>query len=150
MNYENELKKYLDNISGSKVIICRAGECGNAGFMIAFELSNKYNFWIYCAWIILDKDKVLATSADELEIRTGLTYKKVQLLEGKIVDSIELNPRNDLFVNFIDDFRLNAFCVILNTYEFSSNWELWIPNQNLIYTVTNHREVKRNKAHIIV
>jgi hypothetical protein len=142
---EKELRKYLNDIIQSKVTYSRAG--GGAGPIISMEVSNHDNFmhdlWIECDWRIEYENKVIATSADDIEPITGLIAKSVKMLEGKIVDSVKMSPFYDLRINFSDGFCLNIFCIFSYTYEFDTNWYLAIPEQNLCYKITNHFKIKK-------
>jgi hypothetical protein len=138
---EKELKKHLNSMKQAKVIYSRAG--GGAGSIISMELSNKYTLWIECTWRIEKKNKVIATSADDIKPRTGLIAKSVKMLEGKIIESVKLTPFYDLCINFIDDFCLRIFCIFSYTYKFGTNWSVSIPKQDLSYEITNHFEIKK-------
>lgn len=142
---EKELRKYLNDISQSKVTYSRAG--GGAGSIISMKISNKanslYALWIECDWRIENKNKVVATSADGIEPGTGLIAKSVKMLEEKVIDSIEVSPFYDLLINFTDGFCLRVFCIFSYDYEFEMNWYLAIPEQNLSYEITNHFKVKK-------
>jgi hypothetical protein len=142
---KEELRKYLDNTIQSEINYSRAG--GGAGSIISMKLNSKdstlYALWIECDWRIENKDKVIATSADNIEAVTGLVAKSVKMLEGKIIESIKLSPFYDLCINFTDGFCLNIFCIFSYDYEFETNWYLAIPKQNLVYEITNHFEIKQ-------
>jgi hypothetical protein len=142
---KKELRKYLNNIIQSEVTYSRAG--GGAGSIISIKLNGKdnslYALWIECDWRIEYKNKVIATSADDIEPITGLIAKSVKMLEGKIVDSVKMTPFYDLRINFSDGFCLNIFCIFSYTYEFETNWYLAIPEQNLAYEITNYFKIKK-------
>ena len=141
---KKELREYLNNIIQSKVTYCRAG--GGAGSIISIELNNNdnlYALWIECAWRIENNNKVIATSADDIEPITGLIARSVKMLEGKVVDLVEINPFYDLRITFTDGFCLNVFCIFSYSCEFETNWYLAIPEQNLTYEITNHFKIKK-------
>ena len=142
---EKELSKYFDDLIQSKVTYSRAG--GGAGSIISMELNNKdnllYALWIECAWRIENKNKVIATSTDDIEPVIGLIAKNVKMLEEKVIDSIEVNPFYDLCINFTDGFCLRIFCIFSYSCESETNWYLAIPEQNLTYEITNHFDVKK-------
>jgi len=137
---KKKLSKYLNSLLQSKVTYSRAG--GGAGSIISMELNNTNALWIECTWRIETKNKVVVTSADDIEPVTGLIAKSVKMLEGKIVDSIEINPFYDLCIHFTDGFCLRIFCIFSYSCESETNWYLAIPEQNLTYEITNHFEIK--------
>ena len=141
---KQKLSKHLNDLIESKITYSRAG--GGAGSIISMELNNKnliYALWIECTWRIENKNKVVATSADDIEPVTGLISKSIKMLEGKIVDSVEVNPFYDLCINFTDGFRLRIFCIFSYSCKSETNWYLAIPKQNLSYEITNHFEIKQ-------
>jgi hypothetical protein len=144
---KRELKKYLDNLKSCTIIKSSAG--GGAGSIILIELNNNtgvFNtLWIECAWRIENKNKVVATSADNIEAVTGLIARSVKMLEGKIIDSIKLTPFYDLCIKFTDGFCLRTFCVFSYDYEFDGNWYLAIPEWDLTYEITKHFKIKKGK-----
>lgn len=143
---KEELIKYLNNIKSSTVTKSTGG--GAAGSIIKIELNNENSFFILyieCAWRIENKNKVIATSADDIQAVTGLIAKSAKILENKVVNSIEVTPFYDLSINFTDGFCIKVFCVLSYTYEFDTNWQLWIPNKDLSFEITNHFKVKKGK-----
>jgi hypothetical protein len=144
---KKELKKCLNGIIQSEVIYSKAG--GSLGQVILMELSNKddllYAFWIGCDWRIEYKNKVIATSSDNVKTVKGLVRRSVKMLEGKIIDSIKLTPFYDLCVKFTDGFCLRIFCIFSCDFQFDTNWCVAIPDQDLIYEITNYFKIKKGK-----
>lgn len=146
LEMKEELIKYLNSIKSSTVTKSTSG--GTTGSIIKMELNNEnslFILYIECAWRIENKNRVVATSADDIQAVTGLIAKSTRMLEGQVVDSITITPFYDLCINFTNGFCLNIFCILSYTYEFDTNWQLWIPNQNLSFEITNHFQVKKGK-----
>lgn len=142
---KNELEEHLKNIQWAQVKYSRAG--GGAGPIISMELydanGSLYILWVECDWRIENKNKIVATSADNSAPVTSLVAQSVKLLEGKIIESIQLSPFYDLSIYFVDGFCLNVFCIFSYDYEFETNWYLALPKQNLSLEVTNYFNVRK-------
>ncbi|GHV33206.1 hypothetical protein FACS1894177_09660 [Bacteroidia bacterium] len=142
---KKELLKYLNNLKSGTVTKSTAGGGAGSTIKIEFNEEDLRILYIECAWRIENKNKVIATSTDGIEALTGLIAKSARMLEGKIVESIILTPFYDLCVSFSDGFCIRIFCVFSYDYEFDTNWQLWIPTQNLSYEITNHFKIKKGK-----
>lgn len=143
---KTELSEYLINLTSSIVTKSTAG--GGAGSIIKIEFNDEDSLqiiYIECAWRIEKKDKVIATSADDIKAVTGLIAQTARLLEGKTVEFIEINPFYDLNIKFTDDLRLRVFCIFSYTHECDVNWQLWIPYRNLSFEITNQFRIKKGK-----
>jgi len=141
-----KLINYLNDLRSCTVTKSSAG--GGAGSIAKIELEKEdslYILYILCTWRIENKNTVVASSADNLDAVTGFVAISTKMLEGKIVDFIEISPYYDLCVTFTDGFCLRVFCVFSYTSEWDSNWELWIPDENLSFEITNHFKVKKGK-----
>jgi hypothetical protein len=145
MTIENELKNYLSNTIGTQVAISKAG-FGGMGTILIMELSNHYHLWVKCAWRLEKGNKIIAAAADEMEAETGFTDRRVSVLKGKTVDSVEMISTCDFCIRFIGGLCLRIFCVFAHTYEFDYNWEFRIPNEKLIFQLTNHCKIKKRKV----
>ncbi len=143
---KKEFFNYLNNIIQSDITYSRAG--GGAGSVIVIDLKKddlEYSLWISCAWRIENKNQIIATSADDAKAVTGLIAKSAKMLEGKVIDSIEISPYYDLRIYFSDGFCLNIFCIFSHTSETDSNWWLAIPDKDLSYEITNNFKIKKGK-----
>lgn len=144
---ENEFMQYLNSLKQCVVTESSAG--GGAGSIILMELTSveneSYILWIECGWRIEIINKVIATSVDDIEAITGLIAKSTKMLEGKVVESINVNPFYDLCINFSDGYCLRVFCIYSYSWVDDINWRLSVPNQNLAYEITNQFKIKKGK-----
>lgn len=140
-----ELIKYLEKLKSCIVTYSNAG--GGAGSIVLIDIRDNsgflYTLWIESTWRIEKGNKIIATSADDIEAVTGLIATSVKMLEGKMIDSTELSPFHDLCIYFTDNLRLKVFNIFSYSDEDSINWRLSIPSENICYVVTNQFEVKK-------
>ncbi|NJR40043.1 MAG: hypothetical protein HC781_16005 [Leptolyngbyaceae cyanobacterium CSU_1_4] len=87
-----------------------------------------WHFWVYCCiWRLETHDDVLAGSEDS---RSRLE-KVLPLLEGKILEDIEINfPSGDTLLHFAGRLVLRLMPVHSETYE---NWFLYTPDGVLVF-----------------
>lgn len=138
----------MDKAVKSKTISSTSG--GGAGSLWLIEFENKMSIYVYCAWRIEHKDQVLATSTDNSTPKTGRLSRSVRQLEGNRLIAFELTKQYDLKLNFENDYIVDLFCNISysqtedgGTYD--TNWELGIPDQDLVISVSNFFKLKVGK-----
>lgn len=144
---KSELMQHLEELQGGTIIKCSAG--GGAGSIILMDVTSRsgvlYTLWIECCWRIENSNKVIATSADDIEPITGLIAKSAKKLEKLVIQSVALNSFYDLCIEFSEEFYLRLFCIFSNENDCDVNWWLSIPSKNLCYEVTNLFKVEKGK-----
>jgi hypothetical protein len=145
---EKEFRKHLNNIIGSTVIHSRAG--GGAGSVILMDLNKngiQYTLWLSCAWRIENGSQIIATSADDIAPNTGLIAQSTRMFEGRQVVSFELSKFNDLFIEFSGNLYLRIFNYVSHSNTDDYNWYFGEPDKNLVFTVTNNFDIKKETYH---
>jgi len=148
MILDMRIEKYISLLTGATVTKSRSG--GAAGSMIKIEFSNNSTILTYCSWRVEHNERVLASSNDNIEAVNGLVAKTVKLLEGKKIKSIAISNQYDLIISFEEKYSLKLFCDISYSYSeyetsLTKNWELWIPYEDISFTVNNSFEVEEGK-----
>lgn len=143
-----ELIDYLKRLESLTVMESIAG--GGAGSILKTSFgpepeASRVAFFIYCTWRIEDNGKVICTSSDNIEPITGLIAKSARSLEGRVVQSVEMSPQYDVIVKFMDGYCLRIFCNFSYTSEVDTNWEFWVPYDELAFEISNTFEIREGK-----
>lgn len=113
--------------------------------MVEFEDASYLFIW--CSWRIEESEKVIVTSSDTIlptennSSPSGLIGKRSPILEGEKLIRFELTPQYDLEMYFDNDYKLRIFCDIGHSRDdYTINWELNIPKENISIEINNHFE----------
>jgi len=143
INNMNNILYNLEKLKLRKVIKCTTG--GGVGSILKMELENNCYFFFYCTWRIEQNDVVLATSDDSSEALVGRMAMAAKALVYSSILSISITKQFDLIIN-LDNLCLRIFCNISysqteNGGTYDTNWELCIPEDNLVLTINNHFKI---------
>jgi len=142
------LNEILKEIKGKTVIKSTTG--GGAGSILKIELNSNCYFFVYCAWRIEFNDVVQSTSEDDGEALIGRMAKSAKFLENKKIILISISKQNDLTIYFESNYSLKIFCNISyseteNGGTYDTNWELCLPEYDLVFKVNNHFTIETEK-----
>ncbi|MBD8388714.1 hypothetical protein [Dysgonomonas sp. BGC7] len=137
----NDILHVLRKLRSKRVIKCTTG--GGAGSILKIELEGNSYFFFYCAWRIEQNDVVVSTSEDNPDALIGRMATAAQSLVECQIISITITKQFDLIVFFNNGFCFKAFCNISyfqtdNGRTYDTNWELCLPNENLVFSIDNY------------
>lgn len=129
----------IKNASITKVI---AG--GSNGSIVLIDFKTKdanYVLYIYCAWRLSNKGKVLTGSNDNSETSDSVYVHELTNLDGDIINKISSNDLGDFSLFFKSGRELAVFCDITSNGfvdEKRDNWTLCNVSENMCFSLTNY------------
>lgn len=126
---------------GETVTYSRTG--GGAGSILVIEFEDKNYYTIGCDWRIEYNGAIITTSWDDGTPLIGYMNKNAERLIGNKLLSFEIFDHYDLKLYFENGFVVNVFCDNIKYCSvedsiYYSNWELSIPDKNLVGIITGH------------
>lgn len=139
-NYKTELVEVLKSLLGEVVTYSRSGG-GNCSILLQIY-KNDVSIWAYSYWEISQREKLLATSEDDITPITGAVAVGARTMEGKRLLGFQLWPDFTICLYFEDDID---YVIFTQTPEDDfDSWEVYAGENSIYEYNANNKLIKRS------